>query len=274
MQNLFYFFARFGNFILFLLLEIFCIYLIVNYNKSQRDIFINSTNIFASHIYEKREEFTRFYRLNALADSIALENARLRERISQYELRDAEHGISVEWDTVYTQHFFVPAKIVKNSITLSDNILLVNKGSRDSVEQGMGVITDKGVVGIVRNVKDNYSNVLSINHTKSRISIAVKGKDYFGNMSWGGNNPNIHNVNDLPVHAEVEKGDTIVTSGFSSIFPPDVPIGIISSIERLGGSNFYTTEVELFEDMSNVKYVYIVGNRDKNEITELEGLEQ
>lgn len=274
MQNLFYFFARFGNFILFLLLEIFCIYLVVNYNKSQREIFVNSSNIVTSHVYEKREEFTRFYRLNAIADSIALENARLRERLSQYELRDAENGVIVDWDTIYTQHYFVPAKIVKNSIALTDNILLINKGVEDSINQGMGVISDKGVVGIIRNTKEKYSNVLSINHTKSRISISIRGKDYFGNLSWSGNNPNIHHVNDLPVHAEVEKGDTIVTSGFSSIFPPDIPVGTVSAIERIGGSNFYTTEVKLFEDMTKVKYVYIVGNRDKEEIAELEELEQ
>lgn len=271
MQNLIYFFARFGNFILFLLLEIYCVYLIVNYNKTQNAIFINSSNIITGYLYDRSEELSKYYKLSETADSLAHENARLRQKIDILSVETANTNSTP--DSLLCMYDYYSAKIIKNSYALRDNILLINKGKKQGIESGMGVFTEKGIIGIVKNTSENFSNVVSILNSQSKISVSILNKGYFGTLSWPGFKANYHEILDLPKHASIEKGDTIITSGYSSIFPEGIIIGKIDGFEIESGSNFYTISVELFEDMTKTKYIYILNNRFKEELKELENLQ-
>lgn len=268
MQNLIYFFARFGNFILFLILEIYCVYLIVNYNKTQNAIFVNSSNIFTGYVYDRSEELSKFYKLSEIADSLAAENARLKRKVDVLSLVSSE--LEEVCDTTMAMYDYYSAKIIKNSFAQRDNILLIDKGSKQGIESGMGVFTANGIIGIVKNTSPNYSNVVSILNSQSKISVSVRSKGYFGTLSWPGFQANYHEILDLPKHAGIEIGDTIITSGYSSIFPEGIMIGKIDEFEVESGSNFYSISVELFEDMTKTKYVYILNNQHKEELEELQ----
>lgn len=271
MQNLIYFFARFGNFILFLFLEIYCVYLIVNYNKTQNAIFINSSNIITGYLYDKSEELSKYYKLSETADSLARENARLRQKIDILSVKPADTATVA--DSTLQIYDYYSAKIIKNSYALRDNILLINKGRSQGIESGMGVFTERGIIGIVKNTTKNFSNVVSILNSQSKISVSILNKGYFGTLSWPGFKASHHEILDLPKHASIEKGDTVITSGYSSVFPEGILIGRIEDFEIESGSNFYTISVELFEDMTKTKYVYILNNRFKEELRQLENIE-
>jgi rod shape-determining protein MreC len=268
MRNLFYFLAKFGNFILFLLMEVYCIYLIVNYNQAQKSIFINSSNIFSGYLYKRKESVEKFYSLAETADSLAAQNARLMTEIQKWKSSQMQN------DTVYSGQDsltfqYQAAKILKNSIASKNNILLIDKGSAQGLERGMGVISARGIVGIVSNTSQHYATVISLLHSQSKISVAIKNKDYFGTLQWQGDNPLFHSINDIPKHAEIQLGDTVTTSGYSFIFPPNLPIGIVSDKSIDGGSNFYQLQIKLFEDLSKIKYTYVVQNKAAQEINRL-----
>jgi rod shape-determining protein MreC len=268
MRNLFYFLAKFGNFILFLLMEVYCIYLIVNYNQAQKSIYINSSNVLSGYLYKRKESVEKFYSLAETADSLAAQNARLMTEVQKWK------ATLTQSDTVYSGHDsltfqYQSAKILKNSIAAKNNILLIDKGTKHGLERGMGVISAHGIVGIISNTSANYATVISMLHSHSKISVAIKNKDYFGTLQWPGENPLLHSIDDIPKHAEIQLGDTLITSGYSLIFPPNLPIGIVSDKNINGGSNFYQLQIKLFEDLSKIKYTYVVENKAAEEIDAL-----
>jgi rod shape-determining protein MreC len=268
MRNLFYFLAKFGNFILFLLMEVYCLYLVINYNHAQKSIYINSSNLLSGYIYKKKESVEKFYSLAETADSIALQNARLITALQKLKSKNiAVDSLSVLHDSL--GFHFQSAIILKNSIGLKNNVLLIDKGSKHGVKRGMAVISANGIVGIVSNTSQHYATVLSILHSQSKVSTAIKNKDYFGTLQWPGESPLYHTINDIPKHADIQIGDTLITSGYSLIFPPNLPIGLIINKSIDGGSNFFQLEIKLFEDLSKIKYIYIVENKASEEINTL-----
>jgi rod shape-determining protein MreC len=148
-------------------------------------------------------------------------------------------------------------------------VLLLNKGKRDSIKQDLGVISSEGLVGIIDNTSKKYATVISILNKTSRISAQLKKSNHFGSLIWNGKSPYLVQLTEIPKIAPIEIGDNIVTSGRSSIFPKDIPIGTIESFNLDAAQNYYVIDVKLFNDMTSMEHVYIIENKDVSEINAL-----
>jgi rod shape-determining protein MreC len=151
---------------------------------------------------------------------------------------------------------------------------LIEGGAKDSIKEDLGVISSKGIIGIVQNVSQRFSRVISILNTNTSINAKLKKTYHFGTLTWDGKNPNILSLVDVPRSAPVKKGDTITTGGRSLVFPENVPIGIISDFELDENIGYYSISVKLFNDMTNLKHVYVIENTSKEEAYELLNQEQ
>ena len=152
------------------------------------------------------------------------------------------------------------------------NYLTINKGSKDGIKKEMGVIDQKGIVGVVHNVSTNYSTVRSILHSESMISAGLTKTDYYGSLIWEGKNPTIVRLKDVPKHANIQVGDSVVTTAYSSIFPQGIPIGTVTEVIDKDELSFKELNVKLINDLSNSVYVYTIENKLKEEKLELEKL--
>ncbi|MCB0646875.1 MAG: rod shape-determining protein MreC [Saprospiraceae bacterium] len=268
MGNVLLLLVRFGYHLMFFLLEGIAIYLIVNYNQSQKEIFINSTNLFSTSLNDKVDGMVKFSNLQQTNDKLQAENARLLERFI------SENVNAVDLTTIDTlsqdslKYHLIPATICNSTYTLRNNNLTLCQGSKDGIEPDMGVITDKGLVGIVRNVSPNFSRVMSILHSQSIIDCAIKRNNAHGSLIWDGNNPRILNLVDIPKHISVLEGDTVLTSGYSTIFPKGLLVGTVKSVTLPNGSNSYNIGVELFSDPVTLNTAYVIVNKySKEQIT-------
>ena len=262
MQNLIYLFIRYGGLILFLVLEGLCFYLVVQYNQKQKEIYVSSANTWVGTVYQRYDKFARYWNLSAVNDSLAKENALLRAqfRNAQFEATVRKDAITLQKDSFVQQYVYQQASVINNSINLANNFITIDRGSNSGIRYGMGVIGSTGVVGVVRSVSPNFAMVMSILHKQTRISASVASTSYFGSMVWKGSDPRYLNLDAIPKHAIVHVGDTVQTSGYSNIFPKGLPIGLIETINESTGSGFLDINVKLFNDMSNIKYVYVIEN--------------
>lgn len=260
MRNLFLLIVKYGGFLSFLGLEFLCFLLIVKYNDSQQKIWIHSSNYFSGLVYDRFDAMTKYWNLSVVTDSLANENARLRAELRDARFQEEILGGSVT-DQNWQQHYsFTSAEVVNNSTSRFNNFLTINRGSRHGIKHRMGVIDDRGIVGIVIRVDDYYSSIMSILNKESRVAASIKKNNFFGSLTWESSNPKIVQLKDIPKHAPVEIGDTIQTSGYSAVFPGGIPIGRVLETNLPQGSNFYNIDVELFNDLGRVSYVYVVNN--------------
>jgi rod shape-determining protein MreC len=164
----------------------------------------------------------------------------------------------------------IMAKVVNNSVTYLSNYITIDKGRRDGISPDMGVVSEGGVVGIVSTVSDYYSVVIPLLNPKFRLSCKVLGSSYFGSMSWDGRSTRYAKLDELPRHVEFKEGDTIVTSGFSAIFPEGIMVGNVSSFERQRDDNFYSLTVKLTTDFHRLSSVMVIKNYRQNEQIQIE----
>ena len=272
MQNILFLVFKYGGFLLFLLLEGFCMYLVVQYNHRQQEIYVSSANEWSGAVYSQYDNLVKYTNLSSVADSLAAENAALRAtlRNAQFEKTLLRDTASTKLDSFVQQYTFVAAKVINNSVSNNNNFITINRGSSDGVKVGMGVISSNGVVGIVRGVSAHFAQIMSILHKQTRVSASLKHNSYFGSLVWRGNDPQFATLEDIPKHADMKAGDTIQASGLSTIFPGGLMIGTVESFRNKAGSNFYSIQVKLSCDMSNLQYVYVVDNLFKKEQAELE----
>lgn len=213
---------------------------------------------------------TEYINLRATNDALIRENAALKTLLPDvYYIDSALHQVSVD-SVLKRQYTFMTAKVINNSVNRRNNYLTLNKGSLQGVKQEMGVICSDGVVGIVKDVSEHYSSVISFLHKDSKISARLKGTDYMGSMVWEGFDATHGKLNDIAKHVKVIKGDTIVTTSFSAIFPEDVMIGTVETVNASGGNNFQDINVKLSTPFGKLTYVYIISNDFKNEQRTLE----
>ena len=275
MYNLLAVIIRYSGIITFLLLESICMYLAVQYNKKQQETYINSANIFTGAIYQRFDKLVKYNELSNTNDSLSAENAILYARLgnaqfSEFLVRDSVI-VKDSLSKIKQRYTYIGATVINNSVSATNNYMTLNRGSKHGVQAGMGVITRRGVIGIVKNVSTNFSQVMSILHQQSKISASLKKSDYFGSLVWRKtNDPQRITLEALPKHADIAVGDTIQTSGFSYIFPEGIPVGTVENFRVEPGRNNYSADVKLFEDISKLRYVYIVNHLFRKEQENLE----
>jgi len=266
MQNILLLFARFGTHIAFLFFTILSFILIVNFNKSQRAIFINSSNYYANKLDARTSRWQNYLSLEEVNDSLAKHNAELLEQFI-----NLKPTASIKSDQTI-QYKLLPARVIRNTYNLRNNHITLDIGEQNGVTRDMGVLSEKGILGIVRNTSDNYAHVVSILNSQSRISCTVKPYAYPGNLVWKNLDPNFMTLESIPKHVEISVGDTIITNGYSTIFPANIEVGTIAAFKTERGSSNYEIKVSLFNNVPNAKWAYVIKNNLAEEQLQVENL--
>ncbi|MCF8332134.1 MAG: rod shape-determining protein MreC [Bacteroidales bacterium] len=269
MRNLILFIWKNNFFFLFILLEALAVFLIVQGNYYHKNVFIHSSNQITGKIYEVTHDVKGYFTLNRQNTRLAEENARLRNA-SDYAFMESALTTIRHEDTLFHRVFeFIPARVISSSVSRRNNNWIINKGRRQGLNEDMGVISSYGIVGIVVEVSNNFSLVYSILHKQANISAMLKKNNHKGFVTWPGVNYRKGIIHDIPAHVNVEKGDTVITSGNSMIFPENIMVGTVSEANVKQGKSFYNIEIKFSEDYNNTEYVYVVKNLMKNELKTL-----
>jgi len=269
MRSLLRFLVRNYFFLLFLILESFCMVLVVRYNNYQKVKFLNSSNQVIGKIYETSNSIFSFFKLQQVNSELAAENARLRNELQQLALPEGQERTD-SMTIGQVEYLFIPAKVINNSVNKQNNYITLNKGKKDGIKPDMGIIGPGGIVGIITNVTDHYSTGPTVLNKRWRVSARIKKNNYFGSLVWDGKDFHQAQLNEIPFHVEPEKGDTIVTSGYSSIFPEGIMIGQIESFNHESGDNFYEIRVRLSTNFMTLTHVEVIINYATDELTNLQ----
>ncbi len=265
MQRIINFILRYRNAFLYGFLALIALVMTVRSHSYHQSRFFNSSRWLAGNVYGTGADISSYFGLREENRRLVEENEQLRRLLFN------SAGDSIQpLDSTLVVYQVLSAKLIKNSFASPRNYLTINKGKNDGVKQDMGVITTKGILGIVENVSNNFATVQSVLNTKSNINAKIKGTNYFGSFIWDAKDYTTAQLIDIPRLVPVVVGDTIVTGGMSSIFPENIPVGVIKKYDLNASQSFYNIEVELFNDMANIKNVYLIENKDKPEIQTLE----
>lgn len=270
MRNLLRFLTKNSFIFLFLILEIFAFWMLIANNNYQNSKFLNSSNFFVGNFFSTIHNVKDYFNLKEVNKELAEQNAKLQaNNISSFvKVYGRIYQIN---DTSYHQtYMYSAAKVVNNSTNKRQNYITIDKGDLNGIEAEMGVISAQGIVGIVKNVSKNFASVMSVLHDKNKISAKIKKSGYYGSLVWEGNNYREAQLIDVPNHVKLVKGDTVVTTGYSSIFPENILIGTVKEFELPEGNNFYNITVEFAVDFKKLSHVYVVRSLQKKEKDELE----
>lgn len=275
MRNLLNFLIRYSSWFVFAFYVIISCSLLFNHNPYQHHVYMTSAGAVAAGLHDVSSNVTGYFALRDINDDLQRQTASLqeevltlREQVRHY--REQEIQDSVRALDSIGQFRFVIASVINNSISKPYNYITVNKGSSDGLRPEMGVLDQNGVVGVVNVVSDHYARIISLLNPNFRLSCKLRGSDTFGSLVWDGTDPRHAILEELPKHTQFHKGDTIVTSGYSAVFPEGIPVGVIEGSAHGADDNFFTLSIKLLTDFTALSTVRIVSNTDLNEIRSIE----
>ena len=274
MRNLLEFLSKYYHWLLFAVLEVTSFVLLFQFNSYQGSVWFTSANAVVGKLYELEANVESFFSLTKVNKDLTLRNFYLERQVNQlsrlyYDLtKDTTIAERNELEFL-SRYKLIPAKVVSNSVDRNDNLMTIDRGSKDGVEKDMGVACGNGVVGVVYLVSDHYSVVMPVLNYHSRISCAIRRRGYFGYLKWQGGDANIAYVEDVPRHAKFKRGDWVETSGYSSIFPPGVLVGKIIEVYNSRDGLSYRLKVQLTTDFGNVRDVCVISDKGIAERTRL-----
>jgi len=269
MKSLVRFIFRYQLVFIFLIMEILSFTILVQYNRFHRAGFLNITRNIQGFTYSRLGNLKNYLYLRKINQELVNENNLLLNQLDYYKQLLANNPVITGDSMPGRKYTYVPAKVLNNSVTKQYNFITLNKGRNHGINPEMAVVSPNGVVGVVYAVSGNFSSVISLLNRDFRISAKIKRNNYYGSLSWTGTNHYTSILSEIPYHVDVQVGDTIVTSGYSAIFPEGILIGVISDFE-IEESNFYRIEVELSVDFKNLVHVNILRNLLREEQIDLE----
>ncbi|MDR2627275.1 MAG: rod shape-determining protein MreC [Dysgonamonadaceae bacterium] len=277
MRNLIDFLIRNVHWWLFVLLMFVSAVLIMRDNAYQRSIYLSSANEVCGGIYSLSSSLTSYVGLQKDNEALLKRMTEMEARIQELEayIRDRYDTTAylpiLERSGLYASGYtFVPAHVVNNSVTKTDNYITLDKGTEDGVGTDMGVISSAGVVGVVSLVSDHYSVVIPILSSKSFLSCKIQRTNHFGPLVWDGKSPRFACLNNVPRHVDFSVQDTIVSSGFSDILPENIMVGTVAEYEKNESDEFHSLKIALSTDFHSLKEVLVIGKKSKEEQDELE----
>lgn len=275
MRNLIEFFIRYSAWFLFAFYAVVSCTLLFDRNPFHHHVFLSTAGKAATSVYELANNVTSYFGLRDINEDLQRQTAELqaevvalRERIIRYE--ELYHGDTMNLIEPLRRFDFKIARVINNSVSRPHNYITIDKGTLDSIRPEMGVVDQNGVVGIVNIVSPHYARVISLLNPHLRLSCKVKGNDAFGSLVWDGKSPREAILEELPRHTVYNMGDTIITSGYSAVFPEGIPVGIVTGNEKTIDDNFFTLRVRLLTDFSRLSNVRVITNADIDEIREVE----
>lgn len=273
MQNLILLFLRYGHVILFLVLESLCFYLVVQNNEYHRSIFLHSSNKVSGNLLDNLDQWKDYFNLAQINDSIVLDNKNLKEEVL-YLREVIRHANIPNPELVDTSYRVLTAKVINNTIHLQNNYMTLNKGKKDGVRPRMGVVTEQGVIGIVEHVSQDFCTVLPLLNSRTRVRGRINRNQAIGSVLWDGKNIDELVMEGVPKHLSIKPGDTITTSGYSTIFPENLHLGVVKEVTLPTGSNTYLIKLKSPIRFGELNYVYIIENKLQEQQLELESNNQ
>lgn len=275
MRTLLNFLVRHRAWFLFIFYVVISLGLLFNNNPYQRHVYLTSASHITGSVYRLSNSITGYFNLRAINDDLQRQNAELTSELLALREQVDKMGIQLYGDSIplpepVRKYDFILAKVINNSISRPHNYITIDKGRLDGVQPEMGVIDQNGVIGVVEIVNDRFARIISLLNPDFRLSCKVKGNDIIGSLVWDGKDPQTALVEELPKHTVFAPGDTIVTSGFSAMFPPDIPVATVIERAMTNDDNFYTLRVRLLTEFAQLSTARIVVNSDLAEIKEIE----
>ncbi|MBD5213616.1 MAG: rod shape-determining protein MreC [Bacteroidales bacterium] len=275
MRTLLNFLVKHQAWFLFIFYVVISLGLLFNNSPYQRHVYLTSASRVTGSVYRMSNSVTGYFNLRAINDDLQRQNAELssellalRDRVDALSLRLYADSITeVEPARKYD---FILAKVINNSISHPHNYITIDKGALDGIHPEMGVIDQNGVIGVVEIVNDRFARIISLLNPDFRLSCKVKGNEVIGSMVWDGKDSRTALVEELPKHTVFAPGDTIVTSGYSAMFPPDIPVATIIERATTNDDNFYTLRVRLLTEFAQLSTVRVIINSDLDELREIE----
>ncbi|AZQ43602.1 rod shape-determining protein MreC [Nonlabens ponticola] len=271
MQHIINFLIKYRNLLLYLfLLTVATVFTIQSHNY-HRTTFIHSTGNVTGSILETRTGIYDYFDLGVENEKLALENARLRMKL----LATGDTLLGEDTNFIFADsipYTITPARVINNGYADLDNFITLDIGSEQEINSDMGVISSNGIVGVVDVVNSDYARVISVLNSDISLNAQIKGTNTIGSLIWDGKDPYYMNLIDVPRLAAVSKGDTIITGQYSTTFPPDIEIGVVEDAVLVENGSRYQVSVRLFNDMTDLGYVYVIKNRDREIIQSLDTL--
>ncbi len=273
MRNIFLFIRRFSNFLFFLVLQILALYFLFRYNKFHEAAFMGVAGEVTGRVSEKYNNIEYYFKLKKTNEALVKENMHLRSLLKvNYESADTSKKLvidSIRIDSSLTiQRFkYYDAKVVGSFITSQTNYITIHRGANQGIPKGKewGVIGPDGIVGRIVNASDNFSVVMSALNRQFKVYSMLKKGQETGIVSWDGDNPLYLKLINIPKSAQIAKGDTVVTSNISDIFPPGIMVGTVAEIIDDRSSNFYTLKLKTATNFYNLQYVYVLEDLQREE---------
>lgn len=276
MRSLFDFLIKHISWIVFLIYVALSCILLFTFNPYQRSTFFGSSNKLVAKVYELSDEVTGYFGLRTVNDELLQRNGDLELEVMQLRTQLLHYQDSAAIDSLSDpmllreKYDYEMARVINNSVVHVDNYITLNKGSKDGITPDMAIINQQGVVGVVAVVNDDNAVALSLLNTKWHLSCKVKNSDYFGSLSWDTESPQYATLNELPRHIHYNIGDTIVTSGFSAIFPEGLMVGTIVGDAEQKNDNFINMRIKLACDFYQLGSVIVMRNKQLDEQKQLE----
>ncbi len=269
MRSFIDFFVKYHVFFLFLLLEFFSLFLSVRKSSMKTGVVMSSANSVSGFFYKKISRYGNYFNLKEQNRKLVGENLALKKRL-QPSFPAVNEGFRKGGDSLHNQYYYTSALVIKNSISYENNFITLDKGSMQGIEPDMVVISNEGIVGVVVNVSKHYSTAISLLNSQIGFSCKLAKNDYFGTVKWNGTDYRTADLYEIPNHVKLIKGDTVVTSSYSALFPEKIPVGTVLDFTTKGEDNFYNIRIKLAVDFKNLRYVYIIKNIFRKEQIELE----
>lgn len=270
MNNLLIFMTRHYHWFLLLVLEVVGMTLLFRGNSYQGAVWVSSANTMAGKVYELNSDVESFFSLVRINEDLTKRNLYLEQEVKSLaaQLEKVHYDstfIDSEHSRLLDRYKVIPAKVVSNSVNRKDNLITIDKGEADGVHKDMGVASGNGIVGIVYLAGPHYSVVLPLLNSQSSISCTIDKRGYFGYLKWTGGNSRHAYLEDIPRHAHFVLYDKVVTSGYSSVFPPGMLVGKILHVYNSSDGLSYRAEVELSTDFANLRDVCVIDDAEMRE---------
>ena len=267
MRNLFDFITKYFHLLLFMLLETVSFTLLFQFNNYQGSVWFTSANAVTGKVYSWKSQVSSYFGLISQNEALTQRNVRLEQQVEAlsqqlYDFTKDTTAAERKQLEFLRQFGTIPAKVVDHNYTKPNNLITIDKGSADGVTADMGVACGNGVVGIIYLVSDHYSVVIPLLNVHSNLSCAIAGRGYFGYLQWTGGDTRVAYLNDIPRHAHFRRGDKVVTSGYSSVFPSGVLVGKVQTIYNSPDGLSFRVKVRLSTDFSRLRDVCVISDKE------------
>ena len=274
MRNLLDFLSRHNHWFVFVILEVLSLVLLFHYNSYQGSVWFSSANAVAGKVYEWNSAVGQYFSLTDVNRKLTERNLYLEREVEMLHEQLMKTGVDSTQiekmqSSVMRGYETIPAKVVSSSLDKANNFITIDRGSADGVKKDMGVVCGTGVVGIVYLTSEHYSVVIPVLSAQSNISCTIRGRGYFGYLHWNGGSPETAYVDDIPRHAHFKLGDFVVTSGYSSVFPPGIIVGRIKHVYNSENGLSYRLNVTLSTDFTRLRDVCVINDSEMDRKLEI-----